>query len=336
MPQITILAIDNCLASGVTGLMDVFNIANQIWQLTQKVETSLFSWRLVSTTGQPVRSSVGLPLAVHGRLSAAHDADVILIPAIHYQTDAQLLTQTTTVCQACGDWLWRHHQQAVMLAACCTSTFVLAETALLNQKQATTSWWLGHLFQERYPQVTLCLDELITEDQGVLCAGAIAAHLDMALRLVGLFAGRYLALLTAKTMLIDANRTSQAPYMILQNLLNHRDDLVFQVQAYMQESLPRPLSIQEIAAHLQINQRTLVRRFQQATGESPIAYLQKLRVDTAKQLLETTDLSFELIVERVGYTDTSTFRRLFKRQTQLSPGEYRKRFSIGGQPEMNT
>lgn len=328
MPRITLLTFDNCLASGVTGLLDVFNIANQIWQRTQNVQTSLFEWRLVSATGKPVQSSVVLPLAVHGRLSAGENSDVILIPAIHYQTDAQLLAQTMMLSQTCGDWLRQQYRQQVLVAACCTSTFVLAETKLLDQKQATTSWWLGRLFQEHYPQVNLCLDALITEDSGLLCAGAIAAHLDMGLRLVEKFAGNYLALLCAKTMLIDANRTSQLPYVMLQMQLNHRDDLVFQIQAYMQENLQYPHTIQDIAGKFQVSQRTLVRRFRQATGDTPIVYLQKLRIETAKRLLETTQYSFAEIVGQVGYVDVSSFRRLFMRHVQITPGQYRKRFSI--------
>lgn len=328
MPQITLLTFDNCLASGVTGLLDVFNIANQLWQLTQHVETPMFTWRLVSASGESVRSSVGLPLAVDGRLAAGERADVVLIPAIHYQTDDQLLQQTRAVCQTCGSWLWGQHQQDVLLAACCTSTFILAEMDLLDQKQATTSWWLGHLFQSRYPDVQLCLDALITEDSGLLCAGAIAAHLDMGLRLVARFAGQYLALLCAKTMLVDANRTSQAPYRVLQTQLNHRDDLVFQVQARLQENLQEPCNLQDIAAEFQVSQRTLVRRFRQATGETPIVYLQKLRIETAKRLLETTQYGFADIVAQVGYMDVSSFRRLFIRHTQISPREYRRRFSV--------
>jgi transcriptional regulator GlxA family with amidase domain len=329
MPQITLLTFDNCLASGVTGLMDVFNIANQLWQLTQEVETPLFSWRLVSASGEAVQSSVRLPFAVDGRLSAGDEADVILIPAVHYQSDEQLLAQIKAVSHSCGNWLWEQHRRQALVAACCTSTFVLAETDLLNQRQATTSWWLGRLFQEHYPKVDLCLEALITEDGGLLCAGAIAAHLDMGLRLVERFAGQYLALLCAKTMLIDANRTTQTPYMILQTQLNHRDDLVFQVQVYMQENLQEPLNIQDIAGEFKVSQRTMVRHFRRATDETPIVYLQKLRIETAKRLLETTAYSFEDIVGQVGYMDASTFRRLFIRHVQLSPGEYRRRFSIG-------
>lgn len=330
MPNFTILTFDNCLASGVTGVMDVFNIANQIWQLTQHTQETLFSWQLVSVDGKAVRSSVGLPLAVQGNLRAGEGADLILIPAIHYQTDAQLLAQTGQISRDCAFWLRQAYQDEVLLAACCTSSFILAESHLLDHKQATTSWWLGRLFQAQYPQVHLTLDELITEEEGVLCAGAIAAHLDMGLRLVKKFAGEFLALATAKTMLIDANRTSQTPYMMLQTQINHRDDLVFQAQSRMQAQLQQPFNLQALADELQVSQRTLARRFHQAMQETPIAYLQKLRVETAKRLLETTNLSFEDIVARVGYMDISSFRRLFKRETKLSPREYRRRFSIGG------
>lgn len=330
MPDVTILAFDNCLASGVTGLMDVLAIANQLWRLTQDGAEPLFTWQLCSADGQAVLSSSGLSLAVAAALPAALAADLIVLPALHYQGDEALLAQVEPLSQRVGPWLRQAYQEQRLLAACCTSTFILAESHLLDGKQATTSWWLGKLFHARYPTVRLALEDLLTEDDRVLCAGAIAAHLDMGLRIIRKFGGDFLALACAKTMLIDANRTAQTPYMmLLQPQLNHRDDLVLQAQTLMQANLAQPFSLDALAAQVQVSPRTLVRRFQQATQESPVTYLQALRVETAKRLLETTNLNFEEIVARVGYSDLSSFRRLFKRHTSLSPRDYRRRFGIG-------
>src|SRR5262249_19107820 len=155
------------------------------------------------------------------------------------------------------------------------------------------------------------------------CSGAVTSSLNLALRIVERFAGAEVAAETGKLMLIDVNRVSQTSYATRPEE-HHADPLVARAQRWMETSLQRGFNLRELARHLAVSERTLNRRFKQALGAPPLQYLQTLRIDVAKRLLETRRLTVDSVSERVGYSDLSTFRRLFKRETGLSPREYQR------------
>ena len=152
----------------------------------------------------------------------------------------------------------------------------------------------------------------------------MTSYLNLAVRLVEMFAGDKLAAMTAKSLLIDMNRTSQASYAKLLDDHGHVDSLVARAQQRMEATLQQGFRLSELAAWLAVSERTLNRHFKQAVGLAPLTYLQNLRVEVAKQLLESRPIGLEIVSQRVGYGDISTFRELFKRKTGLSPSEYRK------------
>jgi transcriptional regulator GlxA family with amidase domain len=216
------------------------------------------------------------------------------------------------------------------MAAGCSGGFVLGRCGLLDGKIATTSWWLGPLFKREFPRAHLREDELVTAGERLLCAGPVNSHFNLALRVVETFAGRDLALRCAKVLLVDANRHSQRPYVLLQDQLRHTDELVIRGQEWMRRHLLEDdFSIETMARALGASPRNLVRRWRRANGSTPVAYLQNLRIELAKNLLETTDLGLDAILDRVGYTDGASFRRLFRQKTALSPRDYRQRFAVG-------
>ncbi|WP_038378725.1 GlxA family transcriptional regulator, partial [Bradyrhizobium elkanii] len=213
-----------------------------------------------------------------------------------------------------------------LLASYCTGSFILAEAGLLDGRVATTHWAKGRTFAMRYPAVDLRVAEILTEQNRIVCSGAVTTSLNLALRLVEKFAGADVAAETGKLMLIDSNRISQASYVSRTSDTQHSDALVARAQSLMEKSLQRGFSLARLARDLSVSERTLNRRFKLAVGEAPLQYLQALRVDVAKRLIETTRLKLDAVSGRVGYNDLSTFRRLFKRETGLSPREYQRRF----------
>jgi transcriptional regulator GlxA family with amidase domain len=223
--------------------------------------------------------------------------------------------------------LRRQHARGALLASYCTGSFILAEAGLLDGGVATTHWAKAKVFAKRYPEVDLRVSEILTEQNRILCSGAVTTSLNLALRLVEKFAGASVAAATGKMMLIDTNRVSQSSYASLPERDSHSEALVARAQRWMEKSLSQGFSLGELARHLAVSERTLNRRFKVAVGEAPLHYLQSLRVDVAKRLLETQGLKVDAVSERVGYADLSTFRRLFKRETGLSPREYQRRFS---------
>lgn len=211
-----------------------------------------------------------------------------------------------------------------LVSASCYGTFVLAESGLLDGMEATTTWWKEAEFRTRYPAIRLDADRALVDGGRCLTAGAMTAHTDLTLHVLRRLYGAELARKVAGIMLVDGARTSQRPFMALPR--SFADSLVQQAADWLAAHSEEPLSAQVLAAALNVSYRTLHRRFDAAAGMAPLAYLQALRVEQAKELLEGTSLSLERVVERVGYSDVPAFRRLFLRSVGLSPAQYRQRF----------
>lgn len=333
---LAMLAYDDCNATSVTGPIDILSLVNTLWHRENDgAHGSLFDWRILSPDGKPVRTYTGIRLEVDGTWREAKGCGLVVVPAVHYQRASDLIKRLEQL-RPWLAWLPTLNDGDTHIAAKCTGTFLLAESGLLDGRKSTSSWWLKNLFEHRYPKVELTIDDLVVSQGNIHTAGAYNAYVDLMLRLVERFAGRDLSLLAAKIMLADANRTSQAAYSTLQDHMGHADSLVSQAQSWMQARLREELDLERVADAVGVSPRTLIRRFKQAVGETPTRYLQQLRIDAAKRLLESTGLNLDAITERIGYLDTSTFRKLFKKHTGLSPGAYREKFGITRQPAVES
>ena len=275
-------------------------------------------------------------MAAEGALSQAKRADAVFVPGLHFDGDPKRLQQcVSSLTDSCGPWLAEQYRRGAVLAATCSGVFVLAQAGLLDDKRATTSWFLGRAFRASFERVRFCEGALVTRDGRLFSSGAFSANLDLCLEIVEHFYGPALALACAKVMLIDANRDSQFPYMTLQTRTHHGDQLVLQAQSRIHSRVRDEISVEDLARRLGVSARTLNRRFHEAMGRSPTQYVQEVRIEGAKLLLETSGLSLEQIMERVGYHDPSSFRRLFARITKVSPGQYRRMFARGGRRQAN-
>ncbi len=320
------IALPDSLLGGLFGIVDFFTVANTLAGMSDSPRTPVFECRLYSVDGKPVTHGVGAQIAVQGGLEAISTADLLYIPAINIRRLGDLRERLATY-RPLVEALPGLHAGGIAVAASCTASMLVAEAGLLDGKQATTTWWLKDIFQRRYPRVRLRIEDLVVQDGRLFTSGAASAYLNLALLLAAQFGDPRLATLCSKTLLIDPNRASQAPYAMLGSTTQHGDELVARVQFWMQTHMQDAADLTELAAQFSVSERTLIRRFKQATGDTPTGYLQQVRVEAAKRMLESTELSTEAVTERVGYADPSSFRRLFKRITSLSPGEYRKRFA---------
>lgn len=325
MRNIAFLLPERFFAGGVTGTLDLLYLANR---LLSSEGGPMFSWRLLSENGAPATSSTGLAFNADGSYDEADTADVIFLPGIAFDgipTFEKSLSSYVPLISRLRTW----HDKGRLIAANCTGVALAAESGILDGRPATISWWLATWFQGRYPKVRLELHALLTETENLLCSGATTSYLNLALRLVERFAGADLALRCARLMLVDMHRCSQAPYTTLQQYSGHNDPLVARCQEWLQEHLAEPFRLDALTAAVGASERTLMRRFRLALSDTPLHYLQQMRLFAARRLLESTPLSLDQIVAKVGYADVSTFRRLFKRELQCSPGEYRRRFAGG-------
>ncbi|MGK0500815.1 MAG: transcriptional regulator GlxA family with amidase domain [Oceanicoccus sp.] len=323
--QISILALPQCMATCVMGIADIFEIANRIGERINEAGEPLFNLRIVSLDGQSVMSSNGHLLAVDGKLEEVTADEILYVSALNISTRKDL-AERLECWQSVLPWLREHGAQQKLIATSCSASFLIAEAGLLDGKQAATAWWLTKYFLERYPNVELDADAMCTQSGNVVCGGASYSYQDVCLSLLETYAGKHFARLAAKYLVVDNQRRSQAPYAIL-SLIENDDKVVTKAEGWIRANLSKDFSIEQVAIFTAVSPRTLIRRFQNSLGDSPQSFIQKLRVEKCKTLLETTQLKFSEIVQRCGYSDESAFRRLFKRHCQLSPRDYRHRFN---------
>ncbi len=314
--RIGILAYAGCVASGVTGFGDVLAMANHLSHTTH------FNSAVCSEDGAPVPPFAGPPIMVEQALLQGDAAwDILFIPpAMGLEQPPEALVAAVKDLHAAG----------TILCAACAGVFFLAEAGLLQERVATTHWGLVDLFRQRYPRVRLEPERMLVDSGDVLCAGGITAYFDLALHLVARFASADLSTQCARALLLDPGRTQQTPYMYLVGAAHHGDDTITAAQEWLEARHTEPVRISALAETVHLTERTLLRRFKQATGKTPTAYLQALRMEHAKRLLESSLESVDAIAGMVGYGDAPAFFRVFKDCTGLTPGEYRRRFSVLG------
>ncbi len=321
MIKITFLAIEGCLSSSISNMIDAFTIAN-LWQKTLSNDRKpLFETEVVAREDRPIHSNGCFQINPHCAMEEVTNSDYLLIPAILPVPESRQMQDSKTL-----DFLGKQHAFGTTLAAMCTGSFLLAETGLLDGKKATTNWQFERKFRYRYPKVNLEIESILTEEDNLICTGAATAIMNLALRIIEREGSTSLASSCARALLVDTNRESQAPYLIYSQFEKHKDTEIHRAERYMLDHLNTTISIDDVAGIACLSPRHFKRRFKQATGESPLNYLQKLRVEAAKKKLENTLDGINEITRQVGYEDSSTFRRLFKKHTSLSPREYRDKF----------
>jgi transcriptional regulator GlxA family with amidase domain len=323
--QISIIALAGSSGTSIMGAADIFAIANRISERINELDEPLFRVRVISFDGEPVVCSNGYVLAVDGSFADLEPRHIVFISAFAIGGRDEL-AKAIESWQPVLPWFRQHGREQALIATSCSGSFLLAEAGLLDNKQATTAWWLTKYFAERYPKVELDKDTICSHAENILCGAGTTSYLDVCLAIIEKFAGKHFARLTAKYMMVDNQRRSQAPYAIL-SLIESDDKVVNKAESWIRANLTRDFRIEEVAEGVAVSPRTLVRRFQHALGETPQSFTQKLRIEKCKVLLETTQLRFGDIVRRCGYSDESAFRRLFKRHCQLSPRDYRRRFN---------
>jgi transcriptional regulator GlxA family with amidase domain len=322
---IDVVALPQTSGTAIMGVVDIFNIANRISERINELDEPLFKLRVLSADGKPVTCSNGHTLSVNGGLRDIKPENILFVAAFVMATREELAVSIKTW-QPILPWFKQHGSKQALIATTCSGSFLLAEAGLLEGKQATTAWWLTTFFAERYPNVNLDPDAMCTQSGNIICGAGTTAYQDVCLALLEKFAGKHFARLTAKYMMIDNQRRSQAPYNIL-SLTEGNDKIVNKAENWIRANLARDFRIDEVAAEVAVSPRTLIRRFQNSLNETPQSFTQKLRIEKCKILLETTQMRFGEIVQRCGYNDESAFRRLFKRYCQLSPRDYRRRFN---------
>jgi transcriptional regulator GlxA family with amidase domain len=224
-------------------------------------------------------------------------------------------------------WLRARHREGTSLCSVCAGAFLLAGTGLLDGRRATTHWALAGAFAAAYPKVQLEVDRMLIDDGDLLTAGGVMAWIDLGLRLVERFLTPALMLQTARMFLVDPAGREQSHYAPHTPSTAHGDEAILRAQQWLADRFPDEVSMPRLAAATGLGERTFLRRFKAATGDTPIHYLQRLRVGRARELLELSARPVDDVAWRVGYEDPGAFRKVFQRVVGITPGEYRRRFA---------
>ncbi len=317
--KLSVLALDNVFDTGLTAVLNAFNTANEL-AAQQDPHAQPFDVCVVGMKRQ-VRTALGMRMSVQAT-SAADGSDWIILPGLSTKQPEQLvpaLGRRDVVDAMARLRAW--HAGGSRIAASCISTFVLAESQLLQDHDATTTWWLSPLFRQRYPDVRLDESRMLVPSGDFVTAGAAMGHLDLALWLIRQSSPE-LSALVARYMLVD-RRPSQAPYMIPEHLAR-ADPLVERFERWARSRLAEGFSLESAADALATSKRTLQRRIESVLGKSPLSYFQDLRVERALYLIQTTHLDIEAIAAEVGYADGVTLRTLLRRRLGRGVRELRR------------
>jgi transcriptional regulator GlxA family with amidase domain len=248
--------------------------------------------------------------------------DIILVSTSGWDLQGRISKDTPLL-----PWLRKWHERGAYICATCTAVAFLAESGLLDGRQATTHWGVAEQLRERYPNVDWRPEQFVTEDSRLFCSGGVYASIDLSLYLVEKFCGHEIALQCAKSLLISMPRVRQSGYSSLLFSRPHADEKIRQVQDFLHQNFERDAPIDALAERIGMGPRNFIRRFKAATGYLPGAYHQMLRIEAAKQMLEYGALSIQEVCTKTGYDDLAFFRSLFKRYTGMTPVEYRARFA---------
>src|SRR6185437_13122085 len=315
MTEVTVLFLDATFSSTATGPMEVFRHAGTLWNiLTGKRPAQRFHVTTASADGRAVRCDGDIKIQPEAALADIRKTDLIFIPTTGLGIDDVVERNAAVV-----PWLERWHKRGAAIASVCSGVGLVAATGLLDGKRATTHWGLAERFREKYPKVKWMPELMVTEDHGFYCGGGVHAALDLSLYLVEKFCGHDIAMQAAKALLIETPRAWQKGFAIVPLKTEHNDDAISNAQEWLHDNFQRPFPLDAPAKRAGMSLRNFVRRFKQATGDSPLIYLQKLRIAAARRLLENNHRSMQEISDSVGYQDVAFFRALFQRHTGVSP-----------------
>ncbi|MEX2457210.1 MAG: helix-turn-helix domain-containing protein [Balneolaceae bacterium] len=309
----------NTSVVNIGGTHQIFSMVNPVLQ--QMRRNPVFDIHLVGVERTTEKSPGIFSVKPDCMMSDVEKTDLIIIPAIFDEISTAKKQNQEFI-----PWILHHYKNGAEVASLCVAAFFLAETGLLDGKQCSTHWMHANNFRKLYPDVVLVDDKIMTEEDGIYTSGGAYAFLNLLLYLIEKNAGRDVAVHISKAFNIDIDKDSQSPFIIFEGQKDHDDKVVKKAQETIEKNYGEKLTVNDLVESLAISRRSLERRFKKATSNTLVEYIQRVKVEVAKRSFETTRKNVNEIMYDVGYSDTKSFRTVFRKVTGLTPFEYRKKY----------
>jgi len=324
MKHVTIVVPDCTVnLNSVAGAYEILFRANDYWQrIGNKPKLDIHVAGFISHS----KTSEGY-FSIHpGDLRKIRKTDLLIIPSIFEDYEKAIKKNQVLI-----DWISQQYKKGAEIASMCSGAFLLAATGLLEGRTCSTHWNAAAKFKHMFPEVNIAEDKIITDEHGIYTNGGGYSFLNLMLYLVEKYFDRSTAIFCSKIFQIDIERTTQSPFAIFHIQKGHGDDVISKAQLYIEKNLDAKISFEKLAAQLAISRRNFDRRFIKATGNTPVEYLQRVKMEAAKRELEKGKKAVFEIMNAVGYADDKAFREVFKKVTGLSPLDYRNKYSVRSQ-----
>lgn len=321
--DVTVVLLEEGLSSTAILPMEIFRCAGALWHdLRGTPAEPAFRVTTASLDGDAVRSAYGPDLKPCMALRDVARSDIVIVASSSLQWDEKRMEESILPA-----WLRAQYTAGAYVAGACMGPAYLAEAGILDGRRGTTHWAVADQVRARYPRVNWEPQLVVTEDARTLCSGGVSAVIDVSLYLVEKLCGHEVAAQCAKALMLPMPSARQSGYALLPMSPPHGDDQVREAEMYIQHRYREEISTETLAKVVGLGTRTFARRFKTATGRYPVPYLQAVRIDVAKTMFECDNDVVQAVCCAVGYEDVPFFRRLFKRATGMTPGEYRARFA---------
>ncbi len=320
MKNIAIIVPETSIMQAIADPRYMFTAANEF--LKSEGKRPLFNVELVGLKKQVTLMNDRVTVHPDKTIDEVKEVDLIFIPAI--SGDLHVAIEKN---KEFYPWIVSQHEKGAEVASLCIGAFLLAATGLLDGKKCSTHWLSANDFRDMFPQVELIDGSIISDENGIYSSGGANSYWSLLLYLLEKYTSRETAILASKFFAVDIDRDSQNKYMMFKGQRNHKDDAIKKVQDYIEANIEEKMTIDELAAMVAVGRRSFERRFKDATNNTLIEYIQRVKIEAAKRALETSRKNIAEVMFGVGYTDTKAFRDLFKRITGLTPIEYRNKYN---------
>lgn len=320
MKEISILVPETAVMEAIADPRYMFTAANHF--LVSEGKKPLFKVQLVGLKKKVMLMDGLATIQPDKTIDEVDKTDLIFIPAISGDVKTAIAKNKKYF-----SWIVEQHSKGAEVASLCIGAFLLAATGLLSGKKCSTHWLSANEFREMFPDVELIDGSIISEDNGIYSSGGANSYWTLLLYLLEKYTSRQTAILASKYFAVDIDRDSQNKFMMFKGQRNHSDEEIKKTQDYIEKNIEEKITIDELADLARIGRRTFERRFKQATNNSVLEYIQRVKIEAAKRSLETSRKNINEVMFDVGYTDTKAFREVFKKITGLTPIEYRNKYN---------